>query len=204
LENTGIFISYFDTIIFIKEINMAKKKIATLKKKRPKGKPLCYVDGKGNVRCRKPGRKKGKGSILVKNAVSKDLVKKRKAGKIGLFLKGKVGKTLSVWQGKGWKAALKVKKKRKKRKKAKTKRKKVKRRGRKRKVGRPKLAARKRKSSRCPTFRKKKTLRAAYLCVRRGKGKSIAKRKVYNAALRRCRKSKKYRAKVKGLTLAKI
>jgi len=166
---------------------MAKKtKVATLKKKRTRKKPLCWVDKKGHVRHRKGGRKKGKGSVLEKNVVGKDLLKDRKAGKIILFLRGKVGKKLSVWKVK---SGLKSKKKRKlKRRKAKAK--KGKKRGRKRKVGRPKLAANKKKSSRCPKTRKAPTQRSAKSCIRRGKGKTIAKRKVYNQAVRKLRKSK--------------
>jgi hypothetical protein len=169
------------------------KKVATLKKKRPKAKALCYIDGSGHVRCRKGGRKKGKGTILIKNAVSKELVKKRKAGKIGLFLRGKVGKTLSVWQGKGWKAALKIKKRKTKKRKTKkrTLKKATKKKGRRRKRGRPKLSAHKRKGKRCPTFRKAKTIKSAKRCVLAGKRRtSLADRKVYNAAVRRIRRSK--------------
>lgn len=92
------------------------KKVVTLKKKRTKSKPLCYVDSKGNVRHRKGGRSKGKGSILVKKAVDSKLLKLRKAGKICLYLKGKVGKTLSIWQGKGLKLARKKRGKKKRRK----------------------------------------------------------------------------------------
>ena len=170
------------------------KKVVTLKKKRTKGKPLCYVDSKGNVRHRKGGRSKGKGTILVKKAVDSKLLKLRKAGKICLYLKGKVGKTLSIWQGKGLKLARKKRGKKKRRKGS---------RGRKR-VGRPRLSARKKKSSRCPKTQKSRSLRAALACVRAGKKRTIAKRKVYNKALRRLRKSKKYRGKVKGKTLAKV
>lgn len=163
---------------------MAKKtKVATLKKKRTKKKPLCWVDKKGNVRHRKGGRKKGKGSILEKKVVGKDLLKARKAGKIILFLRGKVGKTLSVWKVKN---GLKNKKKRKmKKRKARGR----KRRGRPRKVGRPRLSARKRKSSRCPKTRKAPTVRSAKACIRRGKGRSIAKRKVFNQAVRKLKRS---------------
>jgi len=172
---------------------MAKKtKVATLKKKRTKKKPLCYVDKKGNVRHRKGGRREGKGSVLEKNVVGKDLLKARKAGKIILFLRGKVGKKLSVWKVKSGllgKKKRKGKKRKMKRRKAKVKAK-GKKRGRKRKVGRPKLSPRKKKSSRCPKTRKAPTQRSAKACIRRGKGTSIAKRKVYNQAVRKLRKSK--------------
>jgi len=170
---------------------MAKKtKVATLKKKRPMKKSQCWVDAKGNVRCAKP-RKKGKGTILAKNVVGKDLLKARKQLKILLYLKGKRGKTLSVWKVKN---GIKTKKKKgKKGKKVKRRKAKAKKRGRKRRVGRPRLAANKKKSSRCPKTRKAPTQRSAKSCIRRGKGKTIAKRKVYNQAVRKLRKSKKGR-----------
>jgi hypothetical protein len=158
-------------------------KVVTLKKKRSKGKPLCYVDRQGNVRCRKGGRKKGKGSILVRKAVGAKLLKARREGK-NLFVRGKVGKTLSVWMGKGF-GKRRKKRKAKKRRKVKARRK-----------------ARK-GSKRCPKTRKTRSLRAALSCVRRGKGKTVGSKSVYNKALRRLRKSKTTRSKVKGKTLAK-
>lgn len=174
---------------------MAKKtKVATLKKKRTRKKPLCWVDKKGHVRHRKGGRKKGKGSVLVKNVVGKDLLKARKAGKIILFLRGKVGKTLTVWKVKNGLKSKKKRKRKSKSKKVKRHKTKGKKRGRKRRVGRPRLSARKKKSSRCPKTRKAPTQRSAKACIRRGKGKTIAKRKVYNKAVKKLRKSKTGRA----------
>jgi len=81
-----------------------------------------------------------------------------------------------------------------------------KKRGRPRKVGRPKKSPRKRRSSRCPTTRKVGTIRAAKACVRAGKGHSIAKKKVYNAAVRRLRRSKAGRRwlRQRSATLAKV
>jgi len=176
---------------------MAKKtKVAALKTKRPKIKSSCWIDKKGNVRCNKPF-KKGQGSVLVKSAVGKDLVKARKAGKIVLYLKGKRGKLLSVWKTKN--GVMAGKKRKMKRRKAKAKK-----RGRKRKVGRPKLSARKRKSSRCPKTRKAPTVRSAKACISRGKGRTIAARKVFNRAVRKLRKSKVGRKWLKSKGIKKL
>ena len=80
----------------------------------------------------------------------------------------------------------------------------AKRRGRRRRVGRPRLSAHKKKSSRCPKTQKSRSLRAALLCVRRNKGRTLAAKKVFNQALRRLRKSKTGRSKVRGVKLKKV
>jgi len=70
---------------------MAKRTVVATLAKRVAGKPMAYVDKKGNVVHFAPkGRKKRVAkSILEKNVVGKDLLKQRKALKIVLFIKGK-------------------------------------------------------------------------------------------------------------------
>lgn len=167
----------------------SKKVVATLTK-RDKKRPLAYVDRKGNVRHFRRGQKKGQHTVLAKNVVGKDVLSKRKKLQIILYIKGK-----RVMQAK---SALRNRARKAKGGKAKG-------RGRRRRVGRPRLPARKRKSSRCPTTRKKGTIRAAKRCLMAGKGRTIASRKVYNQAMRRLRRSKAGRAwlRKRGLKRAK-
>jgi hypothetical protein len=176
---------------------MARKtKVASLKK-RLKSKPFAYVDKKGNVRHFSRGKKS---SILQKKVVTAAILKKRRAkGKKGILLYVKGKNVMSV--------PRKAKGRRKKRKKAKKRRgirRSKKRKGRKR--GRKRISARKRKSRRCPKTRAGGGFRSASACVRKGKGKTLAKKKVYNKAIRRLRKSKKGRSFLrKGKhTLAKV
>jgi len=168
------------------------KKIATLSQKRAKSRPLCYVDSKGHLRCRKGGRSKGKGSILAKSVVDKKDLQDRKAGRVNLFTRGRVGQRITIWKGKGLASLRKGKKRRGKRKAA----------GGRRKLARRRKPARRRSSRRCPTFRKKGNLRSALACLSRGKGSTVASKRIYNRALRRLKKSS-HKAKVRGKSLAK-
>jgi hypothetical protein len=166
---------------------MAKKGkvVATLKKKRAKNKPFAYVDKQGNVRhatraqFRKKRNKKNH-TILQRKVVSQALLKKRKAkGKKGiiLFVRGK--KVFSTPR------KLKGRKKRKRRK--------LKRR-RKAKTRARRRRTRRKKSRRCPKTRRGGGFRSAAACVSRGKGKTLASKKVFNKAVRRLRRSKKGRS----------
>jgi hypothetical protein len=160
-----------------------RKKVASITKKRLKTKPLAYVDKKGNVRHFRRGQKKKSHSILQKKVVSAALLKKRKAkGKKGilLFVKGK-----SVFS-----VARKLRRgKRKKRRKTK---------GRKRKATRKsRIRKLRKKSRRCPKTRRGGGFRSAAACVSRGKGSSLASKKIYNKAVRKLRKSKKGRSLIR-------
>lgn len=159
-----------------------RKKVASLTKKRLKSKPLAFVDKKGNVKHFARGKKS---SILEKNVVSKDLLKKRKAkGKKGilLFVKGK-----SVYS---------VPRKHRGRKRRKKGRRKARRRARVRKLRRKRRRSRK-GARRCPKTRRGGGFASAARCVARGKGKTLASKKVYNKAVRTLRRSKKGRSLIR-------
>jgi hypothetical protein len=177
---------------------MARKtKVATLKK-RLKSKPFAYVDKKGNVRHFARGKRS---SQLQKKVVGAAILKKRRAkGKKGILLYVKGKNVMSVPRKAGGKR--KKRKKAKKRRGVRRAKKRKKRKGRKR--GRKRTSARKRKSRRCPKTRTSRSLRAAMACVRAGKGGSIAKKKVYNKAVKRLRKSKKGRAYLKKRRIRKL
>lgn len=160
------------------ELTMARKKVAKITKKRLKSKPLAFVDKTGNVRHFARGKKS---TILEKSVVSKDLLKKRKAkGKKGilLFVKGQgvFSVARKLRRGKGKKSRSRTARKaRLRRRRATTK-------------------ARRRRSRRCPKTHTSGSHKAAKLCIRAGKGRTIAKRRVFNKAVRRLRASKAGRA----------
>jgi len=157
------------------------KVVATLKK-RDKRRPMAYVDKTGNVKHFSPRRKKKRfHTILAKKVVGKEALKRRKQAKTILYVKGK--KVYETKSGLG--------KRRKKRGRKKIRRKKT---------------GRKAKSKRCPTFRTTGRVGAAKACISRGKGRTAASKKVFNACVRRLRKSKAGRSwlRKKKIKMAKV
>jgi len=171
---------------------MAKKgKVVATLKKRDKKKPFAYVDKSGHVRHATRAqfikkRNKSKHTILQRNVVSKALLKKRKAKKpLLIFVRGKkVLTTPAKKRRKSKKARKRRTLKRRKRRKTKARRRRSKARGRK-------------KSLRCPKTRRGGGFRSAAACVRKGKGTSIAAKKIFNKAVRRLRSSKKGRSLIR-------
>ena len=142
---------------------MARRtKVASLKKRR-KSRPLAVVDKKGNVKDFGPGKKS---KILQKNVVSKALLKKRKKkgkkGGILLFVKGK--SVYSVPRKSGGKR-------------------KRKRKSRKARIRKLRKSRSRKGSRRCPKTRRGGGFASASRCIARGKGKTLASKKVYNKAV---------------------
>lgn len=167
------------------------KKVGRTAKKLPKG-CLGFVDKKGKAKC-VPMRWK-KVRSRRRQDLGGDVIKKRKG--YLYFLKKTRGKGMLMMEAKMNRKGRKRKRGAKKRGR-KVKARRVRRRGRKR--GRP-------SRKRCPKFRSARTVRAAKACVSRGKGRTKRSKLVYNAAVRRLRKSKagKVWCRKNKITLAKV